>query len=120
MTRIRELARDGSLPYLAAYAFLAVATYAVMLLPGEPDYADGGGGGWLLVDVLLIFSLARGSRVAWTIACVLSAFGVVVGIVATAVPIPPGIVALVVLQAASLLVLLTRPVRAHVGRIASA
>lgn len=69
---------------------------------------------------MLVFFIARGSRVAWTIACVLSAFVAVVGIVATAVPIPPGIVALVILQAASVAVLLARPVRAHVGRIASA
>lgn len=96
------------------YAALAAAAYLVARLPGDPDPAPS----WIIVDALLVFFIARGSRVAWTLACVFDSFLVVIVVLGAATPVPGALVAIAVLKAAGVAVLLARPLRAHVGRVA--
>ena len=106
-----------ALRLVGLYALLQAAMWVVVALPGEPTYAgDRFPLGWLLVAVFLVWLLARGSRVSWTVSLLMNVLFVPAVLLMGTAPIPPGVLAVCALTVASAVVLCLRPLREHVWR----
>ena len=115
MPRLRERASQPVV-LLWLYAALTIAIFVVMILPGEPfdQLPVRRWLGWAAVAGLLVFFIARRSRVAWTIALAINVFWFLVVVLAASLPIAPFFVVFALLQAASMAVLLSPALRAYV------
>jgi len=72
--RVARWLREPRSRLVAILAVLVLLGYAIHALPGGLDYADGAGElvFWLVVDAILVFLIASGSRVAAAVVLVLN------------------------------------------------
>lgn len=98
------------------YVALVAASYAYLALVEEPALgSDGPTWPYLLVDALLAAGILRGNRIVWWIAFLLNLVNLAVMVFVIAVPFRVATAVLLVLQVATVAVLLSRPLREHCG-----
>ena len=91
---------------VAAYACLVALSYLIHSLPGLPYYRSSGEYGfWVVIDIVLVILIARGSRVAIAVPFTLNALGFLVIVVLTTGPLAAGVVAYLLVKAMETIVL---------------
>ena len=92
---------------LALYVGLLALRYAIYALPGLPRFRGAGELAFsVAIDVVLVVFIARGSRSAWVVALVLSAFFAFAVVSLSTGGLPPGTVAVLVVEVAAVVTLL--------------
>jgi hypothetical protein len=97
---------------IVGYAFLLALLDLTVAMPGNPDFSSGWGAvGAVVVQLLVLWWLWRGSRWAWLIA-VLMAVPTLPLILLMAPPAQVGVILLCAFSVAQAGILFTRPMRA--------
>lgn len=100
---------------LLLYTLVSLGTYAYLaLVPGDPGYDESGvPWGWVFITAILAFLLFRRMRLAWFFSIMLNVLALVLLVLFSAWPWSVKHAGLVVLTAASVVLLVTPAVRRY-------